>query len=852
MSNSIENYSGNIKCKISTAESAVYDLCITCNIEQQYFPALFPETDFLHGFTECFNSITKPVNFYFDNSHNEYKPCYETCLTCNEGGNGENNNCLTCEINYIKKPEFPESNNCVTECFYSYYYTSFGQYKCTNSSSCPEEANLYIKEMKKCTSDCQNEVKYKFQYGGQCVESCPNDTLPNEKNICKDINNDNNCVKSENKIDLQEFLTHGGVDLNAKNYAKEFEYTTKHVSKFYNDLYSILIYKDINCLEELSINIPKVEFGNCYTIVQNKLQPPSDDKLVVALVERLGTKKSTTSYSFYHPQTGEKLDAENICKEEQIIVKESVISQLNNSDVDINTALYLTQQNIDIFNLSDAFYNDICYHFESPNGKDVPLQDRIKSYYPNITLCDSGCTSKGVNLTSMESICECKFNDILNNELIEGNALIQSALGEVSDLLSSSNLLVLKCYENVFIKDNILKGTGGFIIMVIALFEIIFALLFIFYDMNIIMKYLYNLTEYFMLYISNINLFKNNILITLSSKVSAPSKKGKANTSKSIKININRNKKYNNENSIKVKYEDVNLSKSANTNKSETRLINKSNKINNNSKKNKKYNEKKLMDFFRKNKPDDLSKLLRAKTNCGNINMEEYLKQDLDDMEYDDAKKLDKRTFCEFFIERLKEKQIIMDTFYHKENLRPLSIKIILLLLNIDLYFVINGIFFNEEYISELFNSDEEETFFSFIPRSIKRFFYATMVSFIIGIIIDCIFIEEKKIRRIFLREKDDLFQIKYEIFLNVKSIKKRYYVFIFLCIFLSIFSWYYISCFNNTYPNVKTEWIKSSITIIIIMQILSILNVLLQAILRALSFHYKSEKLYKAKQFLS
>ena len=232
--------------------------------------------------------------------------------------------------------------------------------------------------------------------------------------------------------------------------------------------------------------------------------------------------------------------------------------------------------------------------------------------------------------------------------------------------------------------------------------------------------------------------------------------------------------------------------------------------------------------------------------------MEEYFKPDLDEMEYDDAFKFDKRQFCEFYTEKLKEKQIIMDTFYHKENFRPKSIKIILLLLNINLYFVINALFFNEEYISQLYNSDEEETFFSFLPRSISRFFYATMVSYIIGIIIDCIFVEEKKIKRIFLREKDQPLHLKYEISITIKGIKIGYSIFILLCIFISIIFWYYISCFNNTYPGVRVEWIKSSIVIIIIMQILSILIILLQAILRSLSFHYKSEKLYKIKQFIS
>ena len=73
--------------------------------------------------------------------------------------------------------------------------------------------------------------------------------------------------------------------------------------------------------------------------------------------------------------------------------------------------------------------------------------------------------------------------------------------------------------------------------------------------------------------------------------------------------------------------------------------------------------------------------------------MDEYLKTDLDDMDYDDAIKLDKRTFCEFFNEKLKGKLTIINAFCNKENLRPMSIKIILLFLNLDLYFVINGLF---------------------------------------------------------------------------------------------------------------------------------------------------------------
>ena len=88
-----------------------------------------------------------------------------------------------------------------------------------------------------------------------------------------------------------------------------------------------------------------------------------------------------------------------------------------------------------------------------------------------------------------------------------------------------------------------------------------------------------------------------------------------------------------------------------------------------------------------------------------------------------------------------------MNTFFNPDNLKPLTIKVLLLLLNIDLYFVINGLFFSESYISELFHSDKEEKFFSFFPRSISRFFYTTVVGGIVSTIMGCIIVEEKKVK---------------------------------------------------------------------------------------------------------
>ena len=242
------------------------------------------------------------------------------------------------------------------------------------------------------------------------------------------------------------------------------------------------------------------------------------------------------------------------------------------------------------------------------------------------------------------------------------------------------------------------------------------------------------------------------------------------------------------------------------------------------------------------NNPNNLNSSRDAK----NTKIEEYILTDFDDMDYDEAVRKDKRNFIELFYEKMKSNQIILNTFYAVDHLRPRTIKIMIFILDIDLYLFVNGLFFNEEYVSEVFHSKKAENFFTFIPRSIDRFFYTTWVRAFIGYAIDFFFVEEKKIKGIFRREKENLIIMKYEISKIIKNIQKRNKWFIILSFIIICITLYYIFCFNNIYPHMRNEWIKSSIIIIIIMQIIYLLACLLEAIMRKISFKCQSEKIFK------
>ena len=87
---------------------------------------------------------------------------------------------------------------------------------------------------------------------------------------------------------------------------------------------------------------------------------------------------------------------------------------------------------------------------------------------------------------------------------------------------------------------------------------------------------------------------------------------------------------------------------------------------------------------------------------------------------------------------------------------------------------------------------------------------------------------------------------MKYEMIELLNLIFKKIYFFIIINYIIIIFSWYYISCFNNVYPNIKYDWIKSSLFIIVVKQTLPFIYGFFETCIRYISIKCNSEKLFK------
>ena len=798
-----------------------------CNNDEGYYPIVY-NNKFYED--KCYNSDTKPQNFYLNKEKNRFEMCHKYCRTCDFHGNETQNNCTSCIDNYEFIPDINNTTNCVLKCKYYYYFNIYDLYSCTLNYQCPTDFNLLIRKKNKCIDDCSKDDTYRYQYSGECYEKCPEDT--NTIGYKCEVKNKNSCTLSIYSLNLTfNELINNNLDIYAKNYAEEFNYTNNQIMNYTNKEYSLVLYKNSFCIKELSLTVPQIDFGDCYQKIKSTYNITGD--LLIAILDKyIQNRNPITSYFLYHPITGKRINATEVCKNDNIVIKEKVLTF---PGIDPTLVQFFADQDINVFNISDKFYSDICKHYLSPNKRDIPLKLRFQIYFPNISLCDENCLSKGVDIKTMESICYCPFTDFNKNSFL-GSVFELGDFGEIYSFLSNSNINILFCIKQIFNFEYFKRCIGGFIVMVLIFFETVCIIVYSLKSKISMKKFILNIST---LYIQS-----------EKTKDNPPKKKRK---SKKI------NKKH-----INKKLNTTNLSSNNNIN-----IVNDSNSPKRIRTKIKGKNSIYLSKFTNQIIIQNINNQNISNQNISNQNIskqnlinehpnkitinnfDEYLSTDPDDMDFDDVIEKDKRTFCEYFGEKIKNKLIIIKTFFIEDKLKPKSIKIMIFILNITFYLSINGLLYTEQYISNLYNN-ENESFSQFVSRIIENLIYVCIILKVINEIIDCFFIEEKKIKGIFLRGKKNYKKIKGDILLLIKKIEKYNMIFIIISYCILLFSWAYISCFNDVYIYTRKDWIKTTIIFFIFIQVFLLFLSLIETIIRFISIRCQSEKLFKLSQFIN
>ena len=138
--------------------------------------------------------------------------------------------------------------------------------------------------------------------------------------------------------------------------------------------------------------------------------------LIKADIKRIDTQSTQVEYQFFDPNDF----SVKINLEKNIAFDKRRLNDDNKLKINIELPVdwtqeqkenikYLSEQNIDAFDSSSDFYTDNCKQFTTSKGNDLFLKERKKKYYPDIALCEEGCTFVKYNKDTEKVTCKCNY-----------------------------------------------------------------------------------------------------------------------------------------------------------------------------------------------------------------------------------------------------------------------------------------------------------------------------------------------------------------------------------------------------------------------------------------------------------
>ena len=750
-----------------------------------------------------------------------YRKCFDRCKNCYGFGNEQFNNCIECKSNYklpdgTKYPflyelDISNSKNCYITCPYYFYYNSTSNtHYCTEKTTCPQSYNKLILERNECVNKCEEDDIYKYEFRKRCYEQCPenstqindNDDKSMNKYICKPICPEETpfeyiltqeCVKNcpikdllLNKciLNIQEDNKNERVkiiDILLQNFEKGItstEYNTTNIEKGEDDIYEeeemrVLITTTKNQKKKNNNNTLMIDLIECENLLRQKNKISENELLYIKMVDinEEGMEIPKMEFNLY--------------------TKSSTLNNLKRLDLSLceNAKFFFyfnfnSTENIDVYNSSSGYYNDVCYKALSENGADKTLTDRRKEFR---NICPGECFFSEYDNNNKKAKCTCdikksvlSFKDLENNETQLYNYFIE--------VKNTANLKLMKCFKELFNKDGIMINIAFFIIFPFQIFHIIAIIMFFKSQKKKIITQIKDIE----FAIRNLDLVKEkekemrgktkslknkkiNNIISMKSKGNKTVK----NEGKTIKLmNTKEQKNEDISNEILNKPNPIKKTKQIIANNLIKTVANKTSKraiLKNNDKK------------------PDIFQIIRVKK------IMDYNDSEKNDLSYDLALKNDKRTFCQYYISLLKTKHILFFIFNNTKDYNLRIIKIGLFLISFTLYYVINALFFNEHVIHKIHEDGGSYNIMYQLPKII----YSSIISIILTFFLKLSFLSEDNILE-YKNDKNINELNERTMKLENKIIYKCIYYLCFSFIF-SLCSWYYLSMFCAIYK--KTQY---------------------------------------------
>ena len=451
----------------------------------------------------------------------------------------------------------------------------------------------------------------------------------------------------------------------------------------------------------------------------------------------------------------------------------------NNSNLDISVLNSFKDSGVNVFNISDKFFNDVCYSY-SENGNDLILEDRINDIYQNFTLCEEGCTFDSIDIFNILIACQCDIKENITT-------IIKEIQEEAAEKITSLNFEIIQCYNLVFSLKGKMKNIGFWILSAFFLIYLISLIKYSCEGIKPVKDYIFNeMTKYG--YINKDKKENNKNINTII--INNPPKK--------IKF-VKKKKNINNNNNLKT-----------NQKKTKNPLVNNTKKAENNIKKIKNYDLNLITIDLNKLSQKYIPKIKESNITLYNYTMEE-------------AFRYDRRNIIETFYIYLLSKQAFFHAFLYRTPLVlfPLRFCLLLFILSSDL--ALNAFFYFNDNISRKYKNTKN-LFIFILSNNMTVILLSTLVGFILltlftnlsnttKAIRDVFKNEEKKIRKnknykVTQKRKDD---IKKEIENILQKYKCKLIILFSFEIILMIFFWYYVVVFCHVFSGTQKSWLIDS-----------------------------------------
>ena len=476
-----------------------------------------------------------------------------------------------------------------------------------------------------------------------------------------------------------------------------------------------------------------------------------------------------------------------------------------------------------LYNKSDNYYKEECKVFKSKNGTDISLYSRKKFFNTRfLSPCESNCQFEGyVTFNGTPSFkCECNIKE----DLVSITELNYMALTNESSLLYQfdiepklTNFDVIKCYYLIASVDYITKNPGFYLLSLILLFLFIIIFIFIFKGYNSLSQRIDEAIK--MKFHPELDVSNKNLIvlkIKIKHKNSSRIKKNKNKRSKSTK-NMNRDMK---------KTKTINI------------RGNRGNSVasNNNMMSNKNSDPKNQL-----TKVDSLGQL--NEENDGNAYTFEN-DYELNNISFQQAIKIDNREFCDLYRSLIKNKQLIMFSFFDFNSYNSPIIKKTIFFLSFIYHYGFNAFFFTDEILDTIFEEEGKYNPLVLVPLAV----YSAMITTVfIKLLVDFLVLTEKQVLRIKNEETEEKANDEKKRLMKITIIK--------LCIFFSIniilliFFWFYLTCFNAVYPNTQIFLVINTAISFVISNIIPLIYNLIPAFIRNDILTNKNIKKMKSKK---